>query len=768
MLKGSDKKSPQSPISDTTEEVVQALQRQLHQRFTVAVIIASLAMALLWGITSMYQDREARLIYLVEEQRSLGRKFIASNSQGNPDERKQTFQKLHQQWKRSQQDLRLTTLLWPEARTAWDGAETPRTNLDKQLSKVVAGNRVTDAEMRQATVRFNDALEHLPEQSSTTEYSQPILRTLRPFLPAAAGFLTFAGTFYFLIPGLTRPLYKMGDKVRKTQKDETQKAHTISQNNSVLEENNYQLKLALVRTREIFDRMPFPSFTFNQEGRVMEWNAAAERAFGVGSQDALGRPFWELLPSSHFAMNGRDTLEKLLAGKALGTLDWSISPGGKNKVYLQNDTFALHDIEGRIQGGVHINFDVTERRHTHLVLEEQVKQISKFNEELNQANSRLESLATTDGLTGLKNHRAFQEILETYFKDSKKHNKALSVIVADVDNFKKYNDMFGHPEGDDVLKVISNILRNNVRRGDFVARYGGEEFIVLLPNTSMDEAVVLAERMHAAITNHIWKKRVVSASFGIATLSSVMQFPSDLIVQADQALYLSKRKGRDCVTHFDTQKLDVDINDKFAMITEPQIAHLSTEELVKVYDAAVLGWCRLLTLRDEETEAHSERVTELTMRVAREMKMSDDKLVYVRWGALLHDIGKIGIPDRILSKPGPLTDEEREVMSHHPSIAYEMLAPISFLRPALTIPFCHHEKWDGTGYPRGIEGEDIPLEARIFALADVWDALRSDRPYRKRWPKVKVIEHVQSLIGTHFDPEVTKVFLRIVEDPNQR
>ena len=523
-----------------------------------------------------------------------------------------------------------------------------------------------------------------------------------------------------------------------------------------------------MRKRETFERMPFPCFTFNRDGQVIEWNAAAEKIFGHSRQAAVGRPFWELLADSHFGINGRSTLEKVLEDKTLGAIDWSLRQEGRNPTYLQNYTIPLHDDENKVQGGTHINLDVTERRQTHVVLENQVKQISKFNEDLNHANARLESLATTDGLTGLKNHRAFQEVLEMYFKDAQKHNKALSVIVADVDNFKKYNDMFGHPEGDDVLKALSNIFRNNVRRGDFVARYGGEEFIVLLPNTNAEEAIQLAERMHHAIGNHIWKKRVVTSSFGIATLSTAMEYPSDLIVQADQALYLSKRQGRDCITHFDVKKETVNWDDKFAIMSDPQIAHLSPDELVKVYDAAVVGWCRLLTLRDEETEAHSERVTELTMRVAREMNMSDDKLVYVRWGALLHDIGKIGVPDSILSKPGPLTDEEREIMSHHPSIAYEMLAPISFLRPALAIPFCHHEKWDGTGYPRGLKGEEIPLEARIFALADVWDALRSDRPYRKRWPKVKVVNHIKGLIGTHFDPEITEFFLKVVEDPNQR
>ncbi len=143
------------------------------------------------------------------------------------------------------------------------------------------------------------------------------------------------------------------------------------------------------------------------------------------------------------------------------------------------------------------------------------------------------------------------------------------------------------------------------------------------------------------------------------------------------------------------------------------------------------------------------------------MGVSEEEIVHIRRGALLHDIGKMGIPDSILLKPGPLTDEEWVTMRKHPQHAYDMLSPIAYLNPALDIPYCHHEKWDGSGYPRGLAGPQIPLAARIFAVVDVWDALRSDRPYRARWPEEKVREHIRSLAGTHFDPQVAEVFLNM-------
>jgi PAS domain S-box-containing protein/putative nucleotidyltransferase with HDIG domain len=187
-------------------------------------------------------------------------------------------------------------------------------------------------------------------------------------------------------------------------------------------------------------------------------------------------------------------------------------------------------------------------------------------------------------------------------------------------------------------------------------------------------------------------------------------------------------------------------------------------ELSKSYDAAIVGWSRAMDARDKETEGHSQRVTEMTLRLARALGVSESKLVYFRWGALLHDIGKIGIPDSVLLKPGKLSDEEWAIMRKHPEIAYKMLSPIRFLGTAIEIPIYHHEKWNGTGYPLGLKGEQIPLSAQIFAVADVFDALCSDRPYREGWPKEKAVEYIKSEAGKHFSPLVVEVFLKEMDE----
>lgn len=193
----------------------------------------------------------------------------------------------------------------------------------------------------------------------------------------------------------------------------------------------------------------------------------------------------------------------------------------------------------------------------------------------------------------------------------------------------------------------------------------------------------------------------------------------------------------------------------------------TSRQLAEAYDATLVGWSRALELRDHETEGHSHRVTRLTLKLARLMGIPDGKLIDVRRGTLLHDIGKMAVPDSILLKPGPLTAAEWQVMRMHPEYAYRMLESVAYLKPALDIPYCHHEWWNGTGYPRGLAGEEIPLAARIFAVVDVWDALRSNRPYRLAWSDSDVRNYIHEKSGVQFDPIVVKRFLELVSEEKE-
>jgi PAS domain S-box-containing protein len=191
--------------------------------------------------------------------------------------------------------------------------------------------------------------------------------------------------------------------------------------------------------------------------------------------------------------------------------------------------------------------------------------------------------------------------------------------------------------------------------------------------------------------------------------------------------------------------------------------HQANQDLSEAYENTIVGWVMALDLRDHETEGHTQRVTEMTVRLARSLGCTDEEIVHIRRGAQLHDIGKMGIPDEILLKPGPLTEQEWEIMRRHPQYAYQMLSPIGYLNQALIIPYYHHERWDGSGYPQGLKGEEIPLFARLFAVVDVWDALSSDRPYRKRMNPKDVIEYLQQEAGKLFDRNIVEKFLSMVD-----
>ena len=222
---------------------------------------------------------------------------------------------------------------------------------------------------------------------------------------------------------------------------------------------------------------------------------------------------------------------------------------------------------------------------------------------------------------------------------------------------------------------------------------------------------------------------------------------------------------------YDHEKQPIEIQASSRDITERKQSQVALQrannDLREAYDKTIEGWVLALDLRDRETEGHTQRVTEMAVQLARKLGCTDEEVLHIRRGALLHDMGKMGIPDEILQKPGPLTREEWSIMRKHPLYAYQMLSPIHYLNQSLIIPYCHHERWDGSGYPQGLKGEEIPLFARLFAVVDVWDALSSDRPYRKRLPPQEVATYLQDEAGRLFDPFIVENFLALIAENKQ-
>ncbi|RYG24123.1 diguanylate cyclase, partial [bacterium] len=431
-------------------------------------------------------------------------------------------------------------------------------------------------------------------------------------------------------------------------------------------------------------------------------------------------------------------------------------------------------VEGALATGVYVCAGVL----VALIIVRQVLAIaenSRLNRFLQQAYRELEALATMDSMTGLYNHRVFQERLRDELELAHLAGAPVALILLDVDRFKQYNDSFGHPAGDQALKIVAQILKENVRGGDLAARYGGEEFAAILPNTNAEEAVRLAERLRQVCEATTFPHREVTLSIGVAT--SVGD-AGQMIEQADQALYVAKHGGRNRVVceglaqdepFYAAKQLpegwSVEASRLLGLQRLAGLSEAGAEPIPPIV-RAMLG---LLDLRDHDVECHSERVMRFCMRLAQEAsdqglaRITENDLSDLHLGALLHDIGKVGVPDAILRKPGALTPEEWSVVKRHPIEGAEFLEGFPEVAGAVPIVRSHHERWDGTGYPDGLAGASIPLGARLFALADTMDAMGSDRPYRKAVQFPQIREEILRMSGKQFDPALVKAFLAVSE-----
>lgn len=368
---------------------------------------------------------------------------------------------------------------------------------------------------------------------------------------------------------------------------------------------------------------------------------------------------------------------------------------------------------------------------------------------------KLEELVNKDGLTGVFNHRYFQDALKEKVALSEKYKEPVSMIFVDIDYFKHYNDLYGHQKGDEVLRTIGKILRENLRENDVAARYGGEEFAIILPNTKETEAVIIADKIRKIIEDTKFygeenqPNGVLTASMGISVYPDKAKNDVTLIKSADDALYRAKFFKKNRVETYTSilDEINADIEDKDVEL----IASIKT--LIIVINA-----------KDRYTYGHSERVVLYSRLLAEKLKLSEKDKKKLIYGAYMHDIGKINISQDILIKKMPLTDKEWEILKCHPQDGIEIIKPVKSLQDIIPIILHHHERYDGTGYPNKLRGEEIPYLARVLSVVDSFDAMTSNRPYNVRKNYQEAIEELKKYSGSQFDPEIADKFIEVIKE----
>jgi diguanylate cyclase (GGDEF)-like protein len=385
-----------------------------------------------------------------------------------------------------------------------------------------------------------------------------------------------------------------------------------------------------------------------------------------------------------------------------------------------------------------------------------------------------ERQAITDPMTGLFNRRHFGEQLSKEIDRWKRHGHPFSYIITDLDYLKKINDTLGHQFGDLAIKHIASIVRNNIRDVDTAARYGGEEFVVLLPVTDIPAARLVAERICAAIREKpVEGIGVVTASIGVATYPDDAEDRDALTEIADQALYLAKHRGRNQVCSASADLLpSLQARGEEALeVQKATIKHKAEEmaniDLKLIAEHGILGILgaiiKIIEARDAYSNERSPRAAEYAGKMANSLKLSKDNTTVISLAAILHNVGKIALPEEILQKKGPLTEEERKIIETSPAIGAKILEPAKHLHKVASVIENYHEHWDGSGYPKGIKGEEIPLESRIIALVDAYIAMTSDRPYRSAMTHDETVAQLKEEAGTKWDPRLVKIFLSLLE-----
>jgi len=410
--------------------------------------------------------------------------------------------------------------------------------------------------------------------------------------------------------------------------------------------------------------------------------------------------------------------------------------------------------------------DITERKIAE-------KKMEALNTGLILSNRRFKQLALRDSHTGLFNHRYLPEVIEKEFYRAKRYSHPFAVIMLDIDYFKSINDVYGHQFGDLVLKQFARQLKRMVRRDDTVLRFGGEEFVLISPGIDRAKAMILAQRISDTVSlyNFGTKKQTVKVKISLAVVSypeDKISKGMDLVDIADKILNKAKIDGGDKVySSPDIIKDKKRVSKKIEYRRDILLLKEKIEKLTKRSNQslieAVFAFAKTIELKDHYTGEHVEKTVQYATEIARALNLPKEEVERIKQAAILHDLGKIGVSEKILLKKAKLTRKEFEEIKKHPQIAADIIRPIQFLHSIIPLILYHHERWDGKGYPSGLKEEEIPVGARIVAISDIYQALTSHRPYRKAFSKSKAVKIIKSGAGIQFDPKIVETFLKVLK-----
>ena len=524
------------------------------------------------------------------------------------------------------------------------------------------------------------------------------------------------------------------------------------------------------RVREAFDSLAEGILVLDINDRVVLANRAFERTSGRSTEELMGcsvndLPFVRRGESADEAFPWQET--KITQTLARGSL---LGFGDVDTTFSVSAAPILNE-RGEPRGILASFEDVTQLEKKKNELGELVKHLHRSSAAIQRQNRDLEQLANHDPLTGCKNRRSFFDNFHTLWLAAKRYEMPIAAIMVDIDHFKSINDTHGHSVGDDVLRVVASALQSPLRESDILCRYGGEEFAVVLPNTDIDQAAIVAECLRSAISQAQMPlaKLKVTASLGVSAISETTLDPQEMLDQADKCLYVAKRQGRDQVVRWgdipvEVRELVTNSKDSAPVASSPPTAQDNpkpAQEAIPYH--AVSALLSALAYRDQKTAAHSRRVADLCVAAA-EGLLSLSDCYALEMAALLHDIGKIGVPDAILLKPGELTDNEWEIMKTHTRIGGEIVRS-SFASPALTdLVKGYLTRFDEPTEANEMGKCTISVGARILAIADAYDSMTTDHRYRTGKTDDEAIAELRKNAGTQFDPELVERFIRIVAD----